>query len=374
MTTNDAIIPFTLIGPRIRKSPFFNATQRYGCKAYSVYNHMYMPLFYTDPLTDYWNLIKHVTLWDVACERQVEITGPDAFRFTQYLTCRNISNCQIGQCMYAPILNQDGGILNDPVLLRLGENHFWLSLADSDILLWAQGITLGLDMDVSINEPYVSPLAIQGPKSLALMEVLFGNWIDDLKFFKFIEAELQGIPLIVARSGWSKQGGYELYLRDSKYGDELWELIMQAGKPFNIAPAAPSSIERVESGLLSYGADMYMNNNPFEVGLSDYVDLEQEIDFIGKQALKKILKDGITRQLVGVEILTDELKGNENRWPLYYNSKQCGTIRSATYSPKFKKNIALAIVSIECSEPGTTLSVKTPWRDAEGRVVSLPFT
>ncbi len=374
MTNSDTMYPFTIIGPRIRKSPFFNATQRYGCKAYSVYNHMYMPLLYADPLTDYWNLINNVSLWDVACERQVEISGADAPAFTQYLTSRNLSKCQIGQCMYAPILNQDGGILNDPVLLKLDDNQFWLSLADSDILLWAQGIALNSGMDVSIVEPDISPLALQGPKSQQLMKILFGNWIENLKFFRCREVDLQGIPLVVARSGWSKQGGFELYLRDSKYGDDLWELLMKTGEPFNIAPGAPSNIERIESGLLSYGCDMDMTNNPFEVGLDQYVDLEQEADFVGKAALMRIRENGITQKLVGIEISGGQIKSNENRWRLFKNGKQCGTIRSAIYSPRFKKNVAMAIVALDCAEVGTELTVETSSETASAKVVTLPFS
>ena len=281
-------LPFIMIGPRVRKSPFFNATRLYGCKAYTVYNHMYMPLFYSDPLTDYWNLMNSVTLRDVACERQVEISGPDAFRLSQFLTTRDVSKCDIGQCMYAPLVDEHGGILNDPVMLRLEENKFWFSLADSDILLWVKGLAFDNNYDVKITEPRVSPLAVQGPRANALIANLFGEWSTELKFFRCRETELKGIPLVLAHSGWSKQGGFELYLQESRSGNELWELIMEAGKPYGIAPGTPSAIERIESGLLSYGSDMDMTNNPFEVGLDVYINLEQEDDFIGKEAWKVI--------------------------------------------------------------------------------------
>lgn len=367
-------IPFTIIGPRVRKSPFFESTRKYGCKAYTVYNHMYMPLYYEDPVSDYWNLLEHVTVWDVACQRQMEITGPDAFRLSQYLTPRNLSKCEIGQCMYTPIVDENGCMLNDPVLIRLAENHFWFSLADSDILLWAKGIAHNMNLQVSISEPFVSPLAVQGPKAEVVMVDLFGDWIEQLRFFRSRETGLNGIPLIVARTGWSKQDGFELYLRESRHGDELWEQIMAAGKPYNITPGAPSTIERIESGLLSYGADMDMTNNPFEIGLDKYVDLDQEADFIGKDALIKIRKEGVKQKLVGLELFTEPMMRNENRWTVIKDNKNCGSVRSATYSPRLKKNIALAMVSIEFADDGNKLNVETPSQFVEAEVVQMPFS
>ena len=367
-------IPFTIIGPRVRKSPFFESTRKYGCKAYTVYNHMYMPLYYEDPVSDYWNLLEHVTVWDVACQRQMEITGPDAFRLSQYLTPRNLSKCEIGQCMYTPIVDENGCMLNDPVMIRLAENHFWFSLADSDILLWAKGIAHNMNLQVSISEPFVSPLAVQGPKAEVVMVDLFGDWIEQLRFFRSRETELNGIPLIVARTGWSKQDGFELYLRESRHGDELWEQIMAAGKPYNITPGAPSTIERIESGLLSYGADMDMTNNPFEIGLDKYIDLDQEADFIGKNALRKIRKEGVKQKLVGLELFTESMMRNENRWTVTKDNKNCGSVRSATYSPRLKKNIALAMVSIEFADDGNKLNVETPSQFVESEVVQVPFS
>jgi aminomethyltransferase len=334
---------------------------------------MYLPLYYEDPVADYWRLVTDVTLWDVACERQVEITGPDAFRFTQYLVPRDLSRCRIGQCMYVPLLAEDGGIINDPVLLRLGANHFWFSVADRDVLLWARGVALHAGMQVTIREPDVSPLAIQGPKSAAVMVDLFGDWVKELHFFRLRETELNGIALVVARSGWSGQDGYELYLRDSRYGDELWEMVMEAGKPHNIAPAAPSGIERIEAGLLNYGADMTLENNPFEVGLDKYVDLEQEADFIGKEALRRISAEGIKQKLVGLEIHGEELPSNEHRWPVYHNGEPGGVVTSATYSPRLQKNIALAMVPVASAELGAHLTVETPQGVREATVVRVPF-
>lgn len=370
---NTANLPFTAIGPRIRKSPYFASTRKYGCKAYSVYNHMYMPLFYEDPLTEYWNLLENVCIWDVACERQVEISGPDALRFTQYLCTRDISRCKVGQCMYTPLLQADGGILNDPVLLRLEEDRFWLSLADSDILLWARGLAHAGSYNVKLSEPYVSPLAVQGPKADEVIAGLFGDWTRELKFFYCRETSVNGIALVLARSGWSKQGGFELYLQDSRRGNELWEIIMEAGKTHDICPGAPSTIERIETGLLSYGSDMDASNNPFEVELDKFVDLEQADDFIGKEALLRISREGIQQKMTGIAFQAAELSNNENRWPVYRDGEICGTVRSATRSPRLEKNIAFAMLIIDCIEPGTEVTVDAAGKRVEALVTELPF-
>ncbi len=264
-------------------------------------------------------------------------------------------------------------MINDPVLLRLGDNHFWLSLADRDVQLWAQGIAVNSSLDVTITEPDVSPLALQGPKANAVMVDLLGAWVRELRYFWFRETQLNSIPLVVARSGWSKQGGFELYLRDGSCGDDLWEMVMAAGKPYDITPGAPSPIERIESGLLSYGSDMTMENNPFEIGLGKYVDLEQEADFVGKEALRRIKADGLKRKLVGIEIHGEALPPNEQRWPLHHNGAPSGVVTSSTYSPRLEKNIALAMVAIANAAIGARLTVETPWGEASATVVPLPF-
>ncbi|MGH2538500.1 MAG: glycine cleavage system protein T, partial [Candidatus Promineifilaceae bacterium] len=254
-------------GARLRRTPFFEATQRAGARGYTAYNHMFFPINYDDLEAEYWKLIHDVTLWDVSVERQVEISGPDAYRFTSLLTPRDLSQCAVGQGRYVLITAEDGGILNDPVLLRLGENHFWLALADSDILLWAKGVALNAGMQVDISEPDVSPLQLQGPKSKDVAAALFGADVLALDYYHFLETELDGIPLVVTRTGWSGEVGYELYLRDGRFGAALWERVMAAGRPFGIAPAGPSDIRRIEAGILNYGADMTAENNPYEVGL-----------------------------------------------------------------------------------------------------------
>ncbi len=373
MTTRNNT-PLIQFGPRVRKSPFFAATRRYGFNAYTTYNHMYMPLYYEDPVTDYWRLINDVTLWDVACQRQVEITGADAERFVQLLTPRNLSKCKVSQCKYVFITNEHGGIINDPVLLRLGENNFWLSLADSDVLLWAQGVALNSGMDVNIAEPDVSPIQVQGPKSMLVMAALFGDWINELRYFWLKEIDLRGMPLVVSRTGWSGELGYEIYLRDGRCGDLLWEAVMEAGKPYNIGLGAPSQIRRIEAGLLSYGSDMTKNENPFEIGFEKYVDLEQEVDFIGKEALRRIKAEGIKRRLVGLEIDGPPLKeSNEHPWTVFHDERPTGKLSSCVYSPRLDKNISLAIVASKNSHEGTGLEVETTEGKRRATVVPFPF-
>jgi len=360
-------------GARLRRSPYFEATQRYGCRAYTVYNHMFLPSYYDDPVAEYWHLLEHVTLWDVSVERQVEITGPDAFRFTQLLTPRDLSRCRVGAGRYALITAEDGGIINDPVLLRLGENHFWLALADSDVLLWARAVAMRTDMRVEIREPDVSPLQVQGPKSRAVMEALFGDRVNDLPYYNFFETNLDGIPLVVTRTGWTGEVGYEIYLRDGSRGVELWERIMEAGAPHNIRPTGPSDIRRIEAGLLNYGADMTLDNNPYEVGLGRLVEPDKEAEFIGKDALRRIKAKGVTRKLVGVEIHADPLDLNETAWPVSVRGAIVGMVTSAVYSPRLKRNIGYAMVPVAHAAVGTELLVETPLGAAKATVVTMPF-
>ena len=361
-------------GTQIRKSPYFDATVRWGATGFSVYNHMYIPRDFGSPEQNFWNLVNDAILCDVAVERQVEITGPDAYQFIQLLTPRDLSKLAIRQCKYVLIVNEQGGILNDPVLLRLGENHFWLSLSDSDILLWAQGVAVNAGFNVSIQEPDVSPLQLQGPKSGMIMEKLFGESIKDLKYYWLQELELEGIPLVVSRTGWSSELGYELYLRDSLKGDQLWELIMEAGKEFGLQPGHTSSIRRIEGGMLSYHADADIHTNPFEVGLDRLVALDSDINFIGKKALQKIHEEGVKRIQVGLEISGEAFQGpNTIFWPLQKNGKTVGKVTSAVYSPRLKKNIALAMVDVEVSELGQSLDILIDKDIRQSVVVEKPF-
>ena len=361
-------------GTQIRKSPYFDSTVKWGATGFSVYNHMYIPRDFGSPEQNFWNLIEKAILCDVAVERQVEITGPDAYKFTQLLTPRDLSKLEVGQCKYVLIVNNDGGILNDPVLLRLAENHFWLSLADSDVLLWAQGVAINSSLNVKITEPDVSPLQLQGPNSGKIMVKLFGEDIQNLKYYWLREYSLDGIPLIVSRTGWSSELGYEIYLRDGSKGNDLYEKIMEAGKEHDLKPGHTSSIRRIEGGMLSYHADADINTNPFELGLDRLVNLDSEINFVGKEALKKIKKEGIKRKQIGLELHCDPLKGpNTTFWSIYKNDKEIGKVTSAVYSPRLKKNIALAMLSIDHTEIGDKFKFKTNNSEFDCTVVEKPF-
>lgn len=359
---------------RTSKTPFHESIVKAGVKGFTVYNHTLLPTYFESPEADYWYLINNVSMWDVSCERQVEITGPDAFKLATLMTPRNISKCKIGQGKYVPIVDQNGGMINDPILLRLGENHFWLSIADTDVLLWAKGLALGYGLDVELCEPDVSPLAIQGPNADKVCADLLGDWIYDLKYFWFREFDLEGIPLVVQRSGWSKQGGLELYLRDGSQGDRLWEMVAEAGKSYDIKPGSPSTIERIESGLLSHGNDMTLENNPFEIGLGKYCDLEQEADFIGKDALKRIKAEGIKQKTVGVVLPDVTVKGLSGWCKLTDQAgADAGKITSLTYSPRLKQTIAFAMVPMAHTAVGTELIAHLPDGESAAVVHEMPF-
>ncbi|OWY11304.1 glycine cleavage system protein T [Thioclava sp. F42-5] len=361
-------------GTQIRKSPYFDATVRWGAKGFSVYNHMYIPRDFGDPEQNFWNLVNDAILCDVAVERQVEITGPDAARFVQMLTPRDLSKMAVGQCKYILITNAQGGILNDPILLRLAENHFWISLADSDILLWAQGVAVHSGLDVQICEPDVSPLQLQGPKSGQIMQALFGDEILSLKYYWLRELELDGIPLVVSRTGWSSELGYELYLRDGSKGDALWERIMATGVKFGLKPGHTSSIRRIEGGMLSYHADADINTNPYELGLDRLVNLDMEAEFIGKAALRAIRDEGVTRMQVGLVIDAEPLAGpNTTFWQINQNGEEIGKVTSAIYSPRLERNIALAMVGVSHAQIGMKVEVVLPSGPTLATVVERPF-
>lgn len=361
-------------GTQIRKSPYFDATVRWGATAFSVYNHMYIPRDFGNPEQNFWNLINDAILCDVAVERQVEITGPDAARFVQMLTPRDLSRLLIGQCKYVLITDAQGGILNDPILLRLDENRFWLSLADSDILLWAKGVAVHSGMDVTIHEPDVSPLQLQGPKSGEVMRALFGESIMDLKYYWLRRVELDGIPLIVSRTGWSSELGYEIFLQDAALGDVLWEKIMAVGQPLGLKSGHTSSIRRIEGGMLSYHADADINTNPYELGLDRLVNLESGADFIGKAALQKFKDQGVSRKQVGLLIDGLPLTGpNTTCWAIHRDGAVVGKVTSAIHSPRLKQNIALAMVGVDHSALGTQVTVDTGNDTRSATVVERPF-
>ena len=373
IAANDAPKAF-VFGTQIRKSCYFDATVRWGASAFSVYNHMYIPRDFGDPEQNFWNLVSTATLSDVAVERQVEITGPDALEFVQLMTPRNLANISVGQCKYILITNADGGILNDPILLRLAEDKFWLSLADSDILLWAQALAINSGLHVKIFEPDVSPLQLQGPNSGVILQDLFGDKISTLKYYWLDEFELDGIPLVISRTGWSSELGYEIYLRDGTRGDELWERLMDAGSKFGLQPGHTSSIRRIEAGMLSYHADMDSSTNPFELGLDRLVDLEMDANFIGKEALKKIAGEGVSRIQVGLVMDGDPLTGpNSEFWQVYSGALNIGYVTSAIHSPRLNLNIGLAMVDVNFSLIGVEVEVYSRSTKYDAKIVEKPF-
>ncbi|MGH2996234.1 MAG: glycine cleavage T C-terminal barrel domain-containing protein [Gaiellaceae bacterium] len=366
---------------RIRKSPFFYASRRHGVKVYSFYNHMYHPRHYGDPVEEYWQLLNGVTLWDVGVERQVEITGPDAFTLANMLVPRDLNKCAVGQCKYVFITAPDGGIINDPILLRLEENRFWISVADSDVLLWAMGVAYNSGLDVKIGEPDVGPLQIQGPKSREVLTDLFGEDALEIPYYYLREYQLDGVDVIVSRTGYTAELGFEIYVKDaSRNGEKIWDVVLEAGKPHGLTVIGPCHIKRIEAGILAHGADMWYDTNPYEVemGYEWMVDLEQEADFVGKEALRRIKAEGVSRKLVGVEIGGDRL-GSYNDgsmidfFPVYSNGDRIGNVTSACHSPRLEKNIGYAMLPLEFTELGTELKVETTSEKTSAVVVRRPF-
>ena len=361
-------------GTQVRKSPFSDAALRWGAKGFSVYNHMYIPRDFGDPVQNFWNLVNHAILCDVAVERQVEITGPDAAKFTQYLTCRDISSCEVGQCKYVLLTDEHGGVINDPILLKLAEDRFWLSIADSDVLLWAKGVAVHSEMDVKICEPDVSPLQLQGPQSRDILRASFGDVPAELKYYRFLQLDWDGVPLIISRTGWSSELGYEIFLCDGRKGDALWEYIMETGKPFGLMPGHTSSIRRIEAAMLSYNADVTLDDNPYELGMERLVDCDTDVDFIGKKSLQDIRSKGVSRKFVGLEIFGGPFYGsNDARWAIHMNGNQVGYVTSAIHSPRLNKNIALAMVAEKMSALGTELEVDDGVVTRKCVVVQKPF-
>jgi len=361
-------------GTQIRRSPFFQSTLDWGAKDFSVYNHMYIPRDYGNPEENFWNLVNKAILCDVSVERQVEIEGPDATKFVQLLTPRDISKCKVGQCKYILLTDENGGILNDPVLLRIEENRYWLSLADSDILLWAKGVLINSGMNVNLCEPDVSPLQLQGPKSREIINKIFGEKIGDLGYYRLKKTSINGIPLVISRTGWSSELGYEIFLCDQNKGNVLWNIIMDLGTPLGLKPGHTSTIRRVEGAMLSYHADINSNNNPYEVGLGRLVDLDKENDFIGKLALKKIKKNGIINKQIGLIIECNPLEYPNNEfWDVINNGQKIGKITSAVYSPRLKQNIALAMIEAKYANIGSHFNIKIKDLLINCEQVNLPF-
>ena len=373
MNKNIQRVPAISIGPRVRKSPYFDATMRYGAAAFTIYNHMYMPTHYGNPVDEYWRLVTDVTLWDVSCQRQIEITGPDALQFMELLTPRDLSNCPPHRCLYIILSDQQGGTVNDAVLMRLADDQFWLSPGDGDVILWAQGVAVYSGLDVDIIEADVCPLQLQGPKSPHVAYKLFGDAALDLGYYHVAELELAGIPVALSRTGWSGELGYEIYLRDHIHGDELWEMVMDAGREYNIAPAAPNIIRSIEGGILSYVSDIRPQDNAYTIGLGRLVNLDKKAHFIGREALRKIHEQGNHPRLVGIEIDAEPILHNESFWRVLVDDEIVGHVSRCVFSPRLERNIGFANVPEELTEIGTQLVVKTPAGPANAAVVKTPW-
>lgn len=351
----------TLISPsrRLRRTPFSEGVEAAGVKAYTVYNRMLLPTVFDSVEADYHHLKKHVQVWDVSCERQVELRGPDAGRLMQMLTPRDLRGMLPGQCLYIPIVDETGGMLNDPVAVKLSEDRFWISIADSDLLLWVKGIANGYRLDVLVDEPDVSPLAVQGPKAEDLMERVFGERVRDIRFFRFDLFQFEGLDLAIARSGYSKQGGFEIYVDGTDIGMPLWNLLFQAGADLNVRAGCPNLIERIESGLLSYGNDMTDDNTPHECGLGRFCDTQTAIGCIGRDALLRVAKEGPVQQIRPLAIEGDPVGPCDRPWGLYAGDVRVGQITSAAWSPDFNINVAIGMVRITHWGVGTRLRVET---------------
>jgi aminomethyltransferase len=360
--------------PRVRKSPFYEATLADGAAAMTVYNHMMMPTSYGDPEGEYWRLINGVAMWDVAVERQVELRGPDAGRLAQILVPRDISKLPLGQGWYVPVCDHSGVLLNDPILLKLADDRFWFSIADSDILFWARAVAGERGLDVEVLEPDVSPLAIQGPKAEDVVAALFDESIREIRHFAVREMMLDTIPVMLARSGWSKQGGFEIYLMDGSRGIELWEKVKEVGQPFGIGPGNPNPMERIESGLLSWGGDTDDRTNPFEVRMGRFVDIGAPDDCIGIDALRRIKADGPTRHQLGIFLDVEEPLGYyPQKLSVMHGNTRAGLLTATAFSPRLERNIGLCLISTDVT-PGTAVEVVMPDGTlCGGEVTTLPF-
>lgn len=351
-----------LISPsrRLRRTPFSDGVEAAGAKAYTVYNRMLLPTVFRSVEEDYHHLKSAVQIWDVSVERQVELRGPDAARLMQMLTPRDLRGMNAGQCYYVPIVDETGGMLNDPVAVKLAEDRWWISIADSDLLLWVKGIANGYRLDVLVDEPDVSPLAVQGPKAEKLMARVFGDAVRDVKFFRYGWFDFQGRSLVVARSGYSKQGGFEIYVEGSDIGMPLWNALMEAGKDLDVYAGCPNLIERIEGGLLSYGNDMNDDNTPHECGLGKFCNTSTAIGCVGRDALLRVAIEGPVKQLRPIEIHGDAVPPCDRLWPLMDGDRQVGTVSSAAYSPDFATNVAIGMVRMTHWDAGSELDVLTP--------------
>jgi glycine cleavage system aminomethyltransferase T len=361
-------------GPWYRRSPFFDATRRAGCTAYDVYNHMLLPAYFDDPVVEYWALLNDVTVWDVAVERTVQVSGPDADRLIDMLTCRDLTKCQVKQGKYMLVTAPDGGIVNDPVLLHVDDNVWWMQVADSDAGLYALGVATQAGLDVEVSYPDVSPMQVQGAKAAKTVAKLVGDGIYDLRYYWCDRFEIAGIPVLISRTGWTAVQGFEINLLDGARGDDLWNAVFEAGEEFDIRPVAPVEARRIEAGIMNYGSDMTLDDTPLHVQSLEHLVEDQPQDYIGKGALEALKATGVDRKLVGIEFEGDELRAELTWfWPVHKDGKEVGKVTDAIWSPKLNKNIGYVWVPIALTEPGTTVDVESESVHLVGTIATIPF-
>ena len=360
------------LNPRIKKSPFFEKAVEYGATEFHPYNGMWMPVGYDSPVNEYWNVLERASLWDVGVQKCVEIAGPDAEAFMQLLTPRDITTIEPGRCAYVFLTNQDGGVLNDPVMLRIAEDRFWLSTADSDMYLWAKGVSAFSGHEVEIATPHVYPMQLQGPRSAEIMVDVFGEEILDLRYYWWMRSSVDGIDVVISRTGYSSELGYEVYLLGEARGGELWEILMTAGQPYGISPGSPNRIRRIEGGVLDYASDITPDENPLELGLDRLIAWDTE--FLGKAALEKVRDEGVRRRLIGLFLDGPALqKNNEHRWPVTSASTKVGFVTNAVHSPRLDRNIAFAMIDVPFDANDTVLTVETVEGARSAERTTLPF-
>ena len=361
------------LNPRIRKSPFFQSAVDAGATEFHPYNGMWMPVGYDTPVNEYWNVIERASLWDVGVQRCVEIAGPDAEAFMNLLTPRDVSTVKVGQCRYVVMINQDGGILNDPVMLRMADDRFWLSTADGDMYMWAKGVSAFSGHDVTVETPHVYPVQLQGPRSAEIVSSVFGDTILDLRYYRWMYGSVAGIDVVISRTGYSSELGFEIYLLGTERGGDLWDILMAAGAPLGLAPGSPNRIRRIEGGVLDYGSDMTPAENPLEMGMERLIAWDKP-DFLGKAALERVRDEGVTRRHVGVFMGGEPFeRNNEQRWAVVADGRRVGDVTSAVHSPRLDRNIGFAILDVPFDQGETPLQVESPEGVRDVEITDLPF-
>ena len=361
------------LSSRVRSTPFTRRVEQSGVSGYTVYNHMLLPTVFESMEDDYHHLKNAVQVWDVSCERQIEITGPDSSWLVQMLTPRDLSKLEIGKCFYVPMVDENGGMLNDPVLLKIAEDKYWFSISDSDLIYWIKGLAWGLNLKAKVTEPDVSPLAVQGPRSDDLMAKIVGDHIRDLGFFRFKKFNFNSQELIIARSGYSKQGGFEIYVDDFSKGEEIWDTLFEAGQDLDVMAGCPNLIERIEIGLLSFGSDITNENTPHESGLSKFCDTRNAIKCVGRDALLKEIENGPWRQIRFLSISGPAVPPCRSMWEARKDNVVIGRVSSAAWSPDFQTNVAIGMIHREHWDPGTSLIIETPDGPREAQIMAKPF-